>query len=219
MTQGTGISIGSSGTAITSSGTRTISLATSGATAGSYGSSTNYTLAPNVSMTIPYITVDTYGRVTSIANRTVSYNGGDVIQATGTSGSTLSLASGTITQVSLTTTTINRNDRQRFTLASNRIAISGVGIYRITGSVYIVPNAASSIGVYLKQGTGTFANATEIAGSLLYAGTTSGIINLTKTIQITDGTTQYIYLGARSYGAAGTLTYGNHTFLEIEEIG
>ena len=41
LTQGDGISIGSSGTAITSSGTRTIALATSGVTANSYGPSAN----------------------------------------------------------------------------------------------------------------------------------------------------------------------------------
>lgn len=61
LTQGTGISITNSGTAITTSGTRTISLASGVCTAGTYYK----------------VTVDTYGRVTSgsYANLSAAING------------------------------------------------------------------------------------------------------------------------------------------------
>ena len=138
----------------------------------------------------------------------------DIIQAAGT-GST-SLAAGTITQVPLTTTLISRDTYGCFTVASNRITINKAGIYRITGSVYIAPNTATLLGIYIRMGTGTFANATEIASSLL-SGTT-GAINVTKTIKVSS--TQYIYLGARSYGYAGTVANSNDaTYLEIEYLG
>ena len=58
----------SSGTGLSLSGT-TFSLATSGATAGSYGPSAAVTGSEGTTMNIPYITVDTYGRVTSISNK------------------------------------------------------------------------------------------------------------------------------------------------------
>jgi hypothetical protein len=45
-------------------------LATSGATAGSYGPSENVTGSNNATMSVPYITVDNKGRVTSISNKT-----------------------------------------------------------------------------------------------------------------------------------------------------
>ena len=45
-------------------------LPSSGATAGSYGPSENATLAHDGTFTVPYITVDTYGRVTGISNKT-----------------------------------------------------------------------------------------------------------------------------------------------------
>ena len=138
----------------------------------------------------------------------------DIIQAAGT-GST-SLAAGTITQVPLTTTLISRDTYGCFTVASNRIAINKAGIYRITGSVYVSPTANTHIGIYIRMGTGTFANATEIASSLLTG--TTGAINVTKTIKISS--TQYVYLGARCYGNAGTVPNNNDaTYLEIEYLG
>ena len=47
-------------------------LANSGVTAGSYGNSTNQTPTYSGTFKVPYITVDAKGRVTSIANRTVT---------------------------------------------------------------------------------------------------------------------------------------------------
>ena len=59
----------SAGTGLSLSST-TFSLATSGATAGSYGPSADVTGNNNTTINVPYITVDKYGRVTAISNKT-----------------------------------------------------------------------------------------------------------------------------------------------------
>lgn len=65
-----------SGTGVTVTGatanpnTVTMSLTASGVTAGSYGPSADVTGSNNATMSVPYITVDTYGRITSISNKT-----------------------------------------------------------------------------------------------------------------------------------------------------
>lgn len=64
---GTGLTGG--GSAESSTGV-TIALATSGVTAGSYGPTANITGSHGTTMSVPQITVDSYGRVTSIVNRT-----------------------------------------------------------------------------------------------------------------------------------------------------
>ena len=49
-----------------------VALATSGVTAGSYGQSANVSPAHGNSFKVPYVTVDTYGRVTAAADKTVT---------------------------------------------------------------------------------------------------------------------------------------------------
>jgi len=75
LSSGTGISVSDSGTAITSTGSRTISLASiNGLTTGTYGptgSNTILTPSHEGTFTVPTFSVDTYGRITSASNYTV----------------------------------------------------------------------------------------------------------------------------------------------------
>ena len=64
ITAGTGLTGGT----ITTTGT--IALASSGVTTGSYGPSSNVTGSNEATMSVPYITVDTYGRITAASNKT-----------------------------------------------------------------------------------------------------------------------------------------------------
>ncbi len=82
----------SAGTGLSLSST-TFSLATSGATAGSYGPSANATPSHGGTFSVPYVTVDTYGRVTSISTKTI----------------TLPADSNTDTKIKLTSKTDNVN--------------------------------------------------------------------------------------------------------------
>lgn len=64
-------------TAITGIGTRTISHANSGATAGSYGDSAAQTPAYGGTFKVPYVTVDAQGHVTAISEHTVKIPASD----------------------------------------------------------------------------------------------------------------------------------------------
>lgn len=71
LSAGTGLSGGGDFTTNQSSAeTITFSLASSGVTAGTYGPSANVSGSNGATITVPQITVDTYGRVTSVTNRT-----------------------------------------------------------------------------------------------------------------------------------------------------
>ena len=220
LTQGAGISIGSSGTAITTSGTRTIALATSGVTAGTYGAVNESRAILGGYSTVDElgITVDKYGRVTDVKVKPLSIYAGDILCANAASSTSTSVTS-TITQIPLTQTLVGRNYHSNLSLASNRIAITTAGTYRITGSIYITTTKASSVGVYIMKGSGAFSNATEIASSYIYVGiASSNSINVTKIIQKTSTTAEYIYLAGRA-SAGGTVASGNvATYLEVEEL-
>lgn len=66
-----------SASAITTSGTRTISHANSGATAGSYGDSSAQTPAYGGTFKVPYVTVNATGHVTGISEHTVKIPASD----------------------------------------------------------------------------------------------------------------------------------------------
>jgi len=77
---------GLTGGPITSSGT--ISLATSGATAGSYGDSAAQTPGYGGKFKVPYVTVDAYGRVTGISAHDVTIPASDNVDTKNTAGAT-----------------------------------------------------------------------------------------------------------------------------------
>lgn len=70
---GSGASLTSLNASNISSGTLAAArLATSGATAGSYGPSANASPAHGGTFSVPYVTVDTYGRVTAASTKTIT---------------------------------------------------------------------------------------------------------------------------------------------------
>lgn len=89
ITAGAGLAVGtnSTGGTITTSGT--INLASSGVTAGYYGPSSDVTGSNNTTMSIPYITVDKYGRVTAASNKTYTAKNYYPTTFTWTGGTTL----------------------------------------------------------------------------------------------------------------------------------
>lgn len=63
--------VDTAGTGLSKSGT-TLSLKASGVTAGSYGPSANASPAHGKTFSVPYLTVDTYGRLTSCSTKTIT---------------------------------------------------------------------------------------------------------------------------------------------------
>ena len=108
------ISIDSSA-AITTSGTRTLSHATSGATAGNYGDSANQTPSYGGTFKVPYVSVNATGHVTGISEHTVKIPVSDNTNTTytltqdSTDGHKITL---TPSSGSPTTITIPDNDTQ-----------------------------------------------------------------------------------------------------------
>lgn len=148
--------------------------------------------------------------------------------AGGTAGTgTISLPSGTVTQVPLRRTLIevpgNVSTALGLDLTPSAIAAEGgVGVYRITASVYIQPTNNAFCGVYVKKGSNdmSFANATEIASAISYLPTNGGGINVTTTIKTTATERAYIFLAARVLSTTGKVSVGNTaTYLEVEQIG
>jgi len=87
------------GTGLALTGTE-FALATSGVTAGSYGPSADVDGTNGTTISVPYITVDEYGRVTSISNKTYTSRNTDT-NTTYSAGTGLSL-SGTTFSLALT---------------------------------------------------------------------------------------------------------------------
>lgn len=89
--QGTGLSFSSTGIDA-GTGDVTITLATSGVTAGTYGGSSS----------VPVVTVDTYGRITSISTSAISGGGGTTVRNTesftATAGQTLFTTTNTLSE-------------------------------------------------------------------------------------------------------------------------
>lgn len=90
ITAGTGLTTTSGGStdggSITGSGT--LYLTKTGTTTGSFGMSTNTTGSNNTKINIPYITVDAYGRITSISNKEYTSVNTEGTDTKNTAGST-----------------------------------------------------------------------------------------------------------------------------------
>lgn len=99
-----------SSSAITTSGTRTLSHANSGATAGSYGDSSAQTPGYGSTFKVPYVTVNATGHVTAISDHTVKIPASDNTTytfANGTNGFTVTPSGGTAQTVTVTPSITN----------------------------------------------------------------------------------------------------------------
>ena len=73
--------VDTAGTGLSKSGT-TLSLKASGVTAGSYGPSANASPAHGKTFSVPYLTVDTYGRLTACSTKTITLPAAGAASAT-----------------------------------------------------------------------------------------------------------------------------------------
>lgn len=107
LTSGTGISVSNSGTAITTTGSRTISLASvSGLTPDSYGPNAGGTLNYGSTFKVPYVTVDSYGRITEISAKTFTLPAAQTIPTVPTNVSAFTNDAGYLTSYTETDPTV-----------------------------------------------------------------------------------------------------------------
>jgi hypothetical protein len=162
-----------SGTGLTGGGTlelnRTLSLAVSNVTAGTYGSAT----------VVPVVTVDIYGRITSVSNIAISGGGGGVTSVTGGTGITVT---GTTTpSVAIDSTVATLTGTQTLTnksiaaeqLNSGTLANARLGVSNTTLTYAVSVTWASD---YLKVATITLTGACSLTITGLTAGGTYNLI-------------------------------------------
>ena len=145
-----------------------------------------------------------------------------VVQATGSS-STLNLASGTITQIPLTTHTANDETNVAWNDTQKGIEILTEGYYKVQGSVYIKgTTSVTQVGAYIKKATsaGAYSSASELLGCLHATGKVAGdFVVTTPTKLVYFYAHDIVYLAGRSMSAAGTAYPSNAaTFLSVEQV-
>ena len=118
----------------------TATLANSGATAGSYGPSSNSSPAHSGTFTVPQVTVDAKGRVTSAVNRTIT------LPAAGTSSDT---------KVTQTVTTTNNTYPLLFTYTANQTATATSGV-RFASAVKVNPSTQQIIAKGFQTASGAY---------------------------------------------------------------
>jgi hypothetical protein len=210
---GTSGRITSSGSPITSSGSITVDLATSGVTANTYGSSTQ----------VPVLTVDAYGRVTSVTNTTISINSGTVtsVAASGNNGITVSgspiTTSGTITLGlgAITPTSVNATG----TVAGSNLSGTNTGDQTITLTGDVTGSGTNSFATTLSN-TGvtanTYGSSTQVPVFTVDA--KGRISNVTNTTILTGANDPEIVVFRYSAGASGNLSAGDAIFSQTSGV-
>ena len=168
------------------------------------------------------MSIDEYGIVRKNPG-IAKYNGSS------SSSTTVSLSSGTITQVSLSNKVLSSTSEIQYNLNNGGIEVYGFGVYRINASVYVnAAAAATHVDVFVRRDDSavipshSWSNATEIGSGQMGKGSSAtALVVQTSFIveQLINDTVTY-FLGVRSSNGTGTLYTGNNmTFLEIEYLG
>lgn len=164
ITAGTGLTTTSGGStdggSITGSGT--LYLTKTGTTTGSFGPSENVSGTNGTTMSVPYITVDAYGRITAISNKT--YTAKDTITSVTTTGTGNAVTSITANNGAITVT-----KGSTFVTSSGVTSITaGTGLTTTNGGTTDGGSITSTGTLYLtKTGTttGSFGMSTNTTGS------------------------------------------------------
>lgn len=131
----------------------------------------------------------------------------------------ITLNSGTITKVTLTSTNVVTYGPSYYSISSGGIKVSKAGIYKISASVYINSNSGqTSRSVYVYAGTSTtMTNNTQILEAD-YAGSLGGAIPAASKI-VELSANAIVFLGARSNGAASSVPASHiGTYLFIQRL-
>lgn len=197
ITEGTGITVNSTA-AIVNTGSRTISLASGViSTTGTYGNNTQQTPAHGGTFNIPYITVDTYGRVTSAGTTTVK------LPADNNTWNPLTTSqAGYVSKAPNSTAQFLRGDATWAALPSATSSIAGI--------VTLSNAVGTTVGSTASAGTGTaVARADHVHKGVTSVNSSAGAVILKK---LTIGTKEYngaddITINAEDLGLTGSMTF------------
>ena len=216
LTVGTGLSL-DSGTTFNGSVAKTISLATSGASAGTYGN--NY--SGGSYLYLPQFTVDTYGRITSITSNYVSLSGGSTANSfstiyAGAGGTLSSPTSGSATMLSASSSTdslyLIAGSNITITAAtspSKAIMISSTG--GASSGVTWTSNTTSSGNVAVTNPTGYSTTGSTLVIVVVGTGSTatsasSGSASFSSAMTVGSNTKVYYTSTGSSLGATTTIS-------------
>ena len=208
---GSGASLTSLNASNVSSGTLSADrLATSGVTAGSYGPTANVTGTNNTTITVPQITVDNKGRVTSVVNRTYTSKDTSYSLPTATSselggvkiGNNISVSSGTIS------------------LTKDNVTAALGYTPPTTNSTYVIATASTAglvkpVSVITKP---TINSVTTTSGKYYSVQMSSDGAMFVNVPWSSSHYTAYNYVGAADAASNAATTNGN-TYLKLYESG
>lgn len=135
-------------------------LPSSGVTAGSYGPSADATVADSGSFTVPYVTVDAYGRVTSVKNVTLT------LTADADTNTKVTNTLNTTAKAYITGTTSNKTN--------TGTQVFDTGVYLDTTAGRLTSSSLFTGTCYLGSSTSNYINGTNYTGTAAKVGTLSG---------------------------------------------
>ena len=208
---------GSNGVSVTGGNLGTnigIALATvSGLTTGTYGPQANATPAAGGTFTVPSLTVDSFGRVTSAANRTVTI-------PSNLGGSVVSISNRQTSGTRLATLTIDGTGYDLYYTDTNTDTNTHNTAYLYVGGSSGTSNASTSNGsTYLILNDGGTYSRRKIAGSgsVSVSSDSSGNITINGTDTNTHNTAS-LYVGGSS-GTSNASTSNGSTYLILNDGG
>lgn len=176
----------------------TFSLGTSGVTAGSYGPSAAVSGTDGTTMNVPYITVDSYGRVTSISNKVYTSKNTTYSAGTGISLSSgaFSLTSGVVT-AGTKGATANVTGNEGTQIKVPKITVDTYGrVTALTEYTYTSKNTTYDGSDFLPISGGTVTGATVFSKTTDSSSTTTGAVKISGGL----GVAKNIY-GLKVYNA------------------
>ena len=211
----------SAGTGLTGGGNlsanRTLSLATSGVTAGSYGPSANASPAHSGTFSVPYVTVDTYGRVTSASTKTITLpaaptlSGGSAAAADATVVGGVTVSGHTVT---VGKKTLTAGSNVTITGAADKITIAATDT--TYGTATTSANGLMTAAMVTKLNgiaNGATANTGTVTSVAAGTGLSGGTITTTGTLSLaTSGVT------AGSYGPTANVSGSNGATISVPQI-
>ena len=143
------------------------------------------------------------------------------ITVNGTSGSSVSLPTGTITKIELTQICASSDKNGVFSIVDGDLQVNVSGIYAIAGSVYISASSSAANagkGVYIRDSSDKELVSAIDFFNVTSSATSGAVSTATKLVSLSAGET--LRLCGRTLSTSGTAYLGNaSTYLTVLKVG